>query len=90
MPAAKYAVFYAYGDVYLSSVPLELVRDSQTLLADTIGGAPLPAKHGGPLRLVVPRQLGYKSVKWVERIELTDKVRTGYWESRGYPEDAPV
>ena len=35
-------------------------------------------------------QLGYKSVKWVERIELSDKVRTGYWEANGYPEDAPA
>ncbi len=89
-PEARYAVFYASGGVYLSSVPLELVRDPQTVLADTIAGAPLPPKHGGPLRLVVPKQLGYKSVKWVGRIELTDRIRTGYWESRGYPEDAPV
>ncbi|NLE23311.1 MAG: molybdopterin-dependent oxidoreductase [Actinobacteria bacterium] len=89
-PEARYAVFYAAGGVYLSSLPLELVRDSQTVLADAIAGAPLPPKHGGPLRLVVPKQLGYKSVKWVRRIELTDRIRTGYWESRGYPEDAPV
>jgi DMSO/TMAO reductase YedYZ molybdopterin-dependent catalytic subunit len=89
-PEAKYAVFYAYGGVYLSTLPLELVHDAQTLLADAMAGAPLPPKHGGPLRLVVPKQLGYKSVKWVERIELTDRIRTGYWESRGYAEDAPV
>jgi DMSO/TMAO reductase YedYZ molybdopterin-dependent catalytic subunit len=89
-PQAKYAVFHAYGGVYLSTVPLELLRDSQTLLVDALAGAPLPPKHGGPLRLVVPAQLGYKSVKWVERIELTDTVKTGYWESRGYAEDAPV
>ena len=89
-PEAKYAVFYAHGGVYLSSVPLDLVRDSQTLLVDSLAGQPLPAEHGGPLRLVVPKQLGYKSVKWVERIELSEKVKTGYWESNGYPEDAPV
>jgi DMSO/TMAO reductase YedYZ molybdopterin-dependent catalytic subunit len=89
-PEAKYAVFYASGGVYLSTLPLELVRDSQSLLADAIAGAPLPPKHGGPLRLVVPKQLGYKSVKWVERIELSDTIKTGYWEGRGYPEDAPI
>ena len=38
----------------------------------------------------MPRQLGYKNVKWVERIELSDEVVTGYWEANGYPEDAPV
>jgi DMSO/TMAO reductase YedYZ molybdopterin-dependent catalytic subunit len=89
-PEAKYAVFYAHGGVYLSSLPLDLVRDAQTLLVDTLAGQSLPAEHGGPLRLIVPKQLGYKSVKWVERIELSEKIRAGYWESNGYPEDAPV
>ncbi len=89
-PEAQYAVFYAYGGTYLSTVPLDLVRDAQTVLADSLNGQPLPAKHGGPLRLVVPDQLGYKSVKWVERIELTDSIRAGYWEERGYPEAAPI
>ena len=89
-PEAKYAVFHARGGSYLSTVPLDLVRDSATLLADQLNGEPLPPKHGGPLRLVVPKQLGYKSVKWVERIELSDSIRAGYWEERGYPEDAPI
>jgi DMSO/TMAO reductase YedYZ molybdopterin-dependent catalytic subunit len=89
-PEAKYAVFHAYGGVYRSSLPLELIRDEQTMLADSLNGAPLPPKHGGPLRLVVPKQLGYKSVKWVERIELSDEIVTGYWEANGYPEDAPI
>jgi DMSO/TMAO reductase YedYZ molybdopterin-dependent catalytic subunit len=87
---AKYAVFHAYGGEYKSSLPLDLIRDPQTMLADSLNGAPLPPKHGGPLRLVVPKQLGYKNVKWVERIELSDEIVTGYWESNGYPEDAPV
>lgn len=39
---------------------------------------------------MVPAQLGYKSVKWVERIEITDAARAGYWEKRGYSEDAPI
>ncbi len=89
-PEAKYAVFHAYGGDYLSSVPLALVTAPTTVLADALNGEPLPDKHGGPVRLVVPDQLGYKSVKWVTRIELTDAVRAGYWEKRGYPEDAPI
>ena len=89
-PEGRFAVFHAYGGAYLSSVPLDLVTAPQTLLADTLNGAPLPAKHGGPVRLVVPVQLGYKSVKWVERIEITDAARAGYWEKRGYQEDAPA
>ncbi len=89
-PEARYAVFHASGGVYKSSLPLDLVRDAQTMLADSLNGSPLPPKHGGPLRLVVPKQLGYKNVKWVERIELSEEIVTGYWEANGYPEDAPV
>ena len=89
-PEAKYAVFHAYGGDYLSTLPLDLIRDEKTMLADSLNGEPLPPKHGGPLRLVVPVQLGYKNVKWVERIELTATVEPGYWESRGYPEAAPI
>jgi len=89
-PGGEFAVFHAYGGTYLSSVPLELVTAPKTVLADTLNSEPLPAKHGGPVRLVVPDQLGYKSVKWVERIEITEAARAGYWEERGYPEDAPI
>ena len=89
-PEARYAIVHAYGGIYLSTLPLALIEDEKTLLADSLNGAQLPPKHGGPLRLVVPKQLGYKNVKWVERIELSDKIRTGYWEANGYPEDAPV
>jgi DMSO/TMAO reductase YedYZ molybdopterin-dependent catalytic subunit len=89
-PEARYAVLHAAGGVYRSSLPLDLMLDDQTLLVDAMAGQPLPAEHGGPLRLVVPRQLGYKNVKWVERIELSAELETGYWEARGYPEDAPI
>jgi DMSO/TMAO reductase YedYZ molybdopterin-dependent catalytic subunit len=89
-PEATHVVFHAEGGTYTDSLPLDLVRDSQTLLADTLNDEPLPAEHGGPIRLVVPKQLGYKSVKWVVRLELTDKPPKGYWEQRGYPVDAPV
>lgn len=89
-PEGAYLVFHAYTGEYVDSLPIDLAMDPQTVLADTMDGAPLPAKHGGPLRLVVPKQLGYKSVKWVTRIELTDKPVQGYWEERGYPANAPI
>ena len=90
---AEYVAFHALGHdgtEYLSSLPMDLVMAPDTVLADTLDGAPLPARHGGPLRLVVPRQLGYKNVKWVVRIEVTEQLLPGYWEQRGYPENAPV
>ena len=89
-PEASHVVFHAAGGEYVDSLPMELVRHPQTVLADTMDGEPLERKHGGPLRLVVPVQLAYKSVKWVTRLEVTDRPVTGYWEKRGYPMDAPV
>jgi DMSO/TMAO reductase YedYZ molybdopterin-dependent catalytic subunit len=89
-PEAGHVNFHAHGGTYADSIPLDLVYDPLTLLADRVDGQPLPAEHGGPLRLVVSLQLGYKSVKWVDRLEVTDRPVTGYWERRGYPMDAPI
>jgi sulfoxide reductase catalytic subunit YedY len=89
-PGASHVNFHAFGGAYADSLPLSLVDDAQTVLADTLDEQPLPDAHGGPLRLVVPKQLGYKNVKWVVRLEVTDHEVTGYWEQNGYPMDAPV
>ena len=53
-------------------------------------GKPLSRRHGCPARLVMPRMYGYKSVKWVTRIEVIDDDQRpiGYWEQRGYDKDA--
>jgi len=90
LPSATHVVFHAFDGIYSDSLPLTLARDHATFLADGIDGRPLPPPHGGPVRLVVPSQLAYKSVKWVRRIELTDHETAGYWEQYGYPSDAPV
>jgi DMSO/TMAO reductase YedYZ molybdopterin-dependent catalytic subunit len=89
-PTATHVNFHALGGTYADSLPLGLVDDAQTVLADTLDEQPLPDAHGGPLRLVVPKQLGYKNVKWVVRLEVTDHPVTGYWEHNGYPMDAPA
>lgn len=87
---ARAVVFHAHGGTYSDDLSLDGARASSVLLADTLDEAPLPPDHGGPLRLVVPTQLGYKNVKWVERIEVTDHRVTGYWEQRGYSAEAPI
>ena len=53
-------------------------------------GAPLSRGHGGPVRLYVPGMFGYKSIKWLSTITLTNVVEEGYWELNGYPVDAWV
>ena len=89
-PGATHAVFHAYDGKYIDCLPFEQLAEERSILADRLDGSPLPPDHGGPVRLVVPSQLAYKSVKFVRRIELTDRMVEGYWEERGYPADAPV
>jgi DMSO/TMAO reductase YedYZ molybdopterin-dependent catalytic subunit len=92
-PEAKAVLFHAHsnaGGGYSSCLSLKLLTEPDTLLADKLDGAPLPSRHGGPLRLIVPSQVGYKNVKWVVRLEVTDHIVPGYWEKRGYLQDAPV
>lgn len=63
---------------------------NDVLLAYEMDGKPLSRGHGAPLRLVIPDMYGYKSVKWLERIELVAQAREGYWEQLGYDRDAWV
>lgn len=90
LPHATHAVFHAFGGTYTDSLPLEALQGDLALLADTLEGRRLQPANGGPIRLLVPAQMAYKSVKFVRRIELTDGPRVGYWEQRGYPMDAPA
>ncbi|MGH8676885.1 MAG: molybdopterin-dependent oxidoreductase [Burkholderiales bacterium] len=51
-------------------------------------GKPLPHEHGGPVRLVVPGRYPWKSAKWLTGIEFYAQDRPGFWELRGYHNDA--
>lgn len=87
----QFVTFHAYGGGYSDSLTLAEAQAPDTLLADSVDGKPLPAAHGGPLRLVIPTQLGYKNVKWVVRLEVTANRAKGYWETNGdYPSEARV
>ncbi|HEX2163003.1 MAG TPA: sulfite oxidase [Thermoanaerobaculia bacterium] len=66
------------------SVPLDKATSPEVLLADGMNGGPLPAVHGGPLRVVVPGYIGARSVKWVERIELRATPSENHYQSRAY------
>ena len=80
LPEAAYVSFIARSDrAHSSSVPLDVARKS--LLALEAEGKPLSPVHGGPLRVVVPDKYFYKSVKWLEKIELLSQDRLGYWEA---------
>lgn len=79
----------SYGaDGYTSDLPLWKAMEDDTLVAYMVDGQPLPHTHGYPVRLVVPRWWGYKYVKWLVKLTVTNENYLGYWESRGYPDVA--
>lgn len=86
LPDARFASFVARTDRnHSTSLPLTDALELRTLLALTHEGEPLAPTHGGPVRTVVPGRYFYKSVKWLERIELLAEDRLGYWEAEaGY------
>lgn len=73
---------------YTANLPLERLLDDDALLAWGHNGADLQPKHGYPLRLVIPKLYAWKSVKWVRSIELSVRDERGFWEKRGYHNDA--
>jgi DMSO/TMAO reductase YedYZ molybdopterin-dependent catalytic subunit len=84
---ARYVIFIAEGG-YTTSLPLKDLIDDDVLLAYNLDGKPLEPKHGGPLRLVVPKKYAYKSVKWIRKLNFTKNCELGYWEKRGYSNSA--
>ncbi len=84
-PEAKVVIFYAYDD-YSTSLPLDFITDNNILMAYKMNGVVLPPDRGFPFQLVAEKASGYKWIKWITRIELSDDVDyRGYWESRGFP-----
>lgn len=86
-PEAKFLYITCY-DGYSTNMPIELLIESDSILAYELEGSLLPPEHGFPLRLVVPKRYAYKSPKWIRSLEFLEKDKKGYWESRGYSNSA--
>ena len=80
----------SFDGVYTESLTLEQAQRDDMLVATTMYGQPIELKHGAPVRLVAAPMYGYKSIKWLDGIELTRTVIPGYWENLGYDIDAWV
>ena len=87
--SAKYVVFHSV-DGYTVGVPLATALKPESMLAYEMNGVPLPQRHGYPLRAVIPGLYGMMSAKWIRQIDLSDAAYTGYWQSRGWSNDASV
>jgi len=72
LPSARFVNFYAY-DGFMDSIDMTDAFHPQTILAWGMNGIPLPIQHGAPLRVRVEKQIGYKSVKYLQRIVVTDE-----------------
>lgn len=72
LPQAKYVVYFSIEREWWDSLDMDDAMHPQTLVAYGMNGGELPVGNGGPLRLRVPRQLGYKSVKYITRLTVTD------------------
>jgi len=73
-PRARYVVYYSQDD-WTDAVDMADALHPQTLVTYGMNGGDLPLRHGGPLRMRVPRQLGYKSVKFMHRLVVTDTLK---------------
>jgi DMSO/TMAO reductase YedYZ molybdopterin-dependent catalytic subunit len=88
-PEAKYVVFHC-ADGYTVGIPLDRAMKSDALLAYKMNDELLPNGHGFPLRAIVPGIYGMMNAKWVTEIELVDQVYLGYWQDRGWSNDARI
>jgi DMSO/TMAO reductase YedYZ molybdopterin-dependent catalytic subunit len=93
-PSATHVRFWSFDGAYTETLTLEQARRDDVLIAHEMLGGPVTREHGGPVRLYVAPMYGYKSLKWLDRIEvvsaLDDPTDPGYWERLGYDVDAWV
>src|SRR5208283_2169806 len=86
---AKYVVFRC-GDGYTVGIPLERALLPGALLTSKMNDETLPNEHGFPLRAIVPGIYGMMTAKWITEIEVSDQVYLGYWQQRGWSNDARI
>ena len=75
LPEARYVVYFSLQGDWWDSVDMADALHPQTFLTYGMNGGDLPVGHGGPLRLRIPRQMGYKSVKYITRLTVTDTMK---------------
>ncbi|WP_287127752.1 sulfite oxidase-like oxidoreductase [Candidatus Cyanaurora vandensis] len=82
-PKAQHVLEHSYGG-YTTNLALEDFLKEENILATSLFKEPIPAEHGGPLRLLVPHLYAWKSAKWLNGLEFTEQEKLGFWEVNGY------
>lgn len=83
-----WVTFYSGDGVYTDSLNVRQIKEYRPIMADSINNRALPVAQGHPVRLLVPNMYGYKSVKWLVAIRVGKTSPLGFWEVRGYPQNA--
>ena len=86
-PAAAFVVQHADND-YTTNLPLAAMLGDDVLVAYEFDGQALEPIHGGPVRMLVPKLYFWKSAKWIKGFEFLEHDKKGFWETRGYHNDA--
>lgn len=86
-PSARHVFFKSY-DGYSTNNPLEVCLDDDVLIAHSVNGEQLTKEHGGPARVIIPKRYAWKGAKFVREIVFLDRDILGFWEVRGYSNDA--
>jgi len=90
LPEARTVIFHAY-DGYTTSFPVEYIMDNDIIMAYKMNEIIMPPERGYPFQLVAESKWGYKWIKWITKIELSDnEYYRGYWESRGYSNEGDL
>jgi DMSO/TMAO reductase YedYZ molybdopterin-dependent catalytic subunit len=89
-PAARALTFTSFDGADTESLTLDQASRPDVIVALGMYDKPITRAHGGPVRLYVAPMYGYKSLKWLSGITLTDKVEPGFWERNGYDVNAWV
>ena len=82
-PPTPYALAHSY-DGYSTNVPVADLIGGKAMIATHYEGKPLTPDHGGPARLLVPHLYFWKSAKWINGLQFTERDEPGFWELRGY------
>ncbi|MCI4335646.1 MAG: sulfite oxidase-like oxidoreductase [Thermoplasmata archaeon] len=82
-PKAAFVIFECEQG-FTTSLPIGALKEPNVLLAHTYDEKPLPAEHGGPVRMLVPQRYFYKSAKWLRGLNFVAQDEPGFWEVRGY------
>ena len=89
-PQSSHVRFTAIGGNYTTVVGFRDLENPGVILAYGVNGEPIEPDYGGPLRMLIPNLWGYKSCKWLGRIDFINQMEGGYWEDRGYTRSGTI